>query len=64
MTQKNADGVANLLASLSGQSVTFTPSGFPCTGGKIEIEVQAIDNLGNMDSDKAPGTVFRVCEPK
>jgi hypothetical protein len=64
VTRQNSNGVATVVATLSGQSVTFTPSAFPCSGSGVEVEVVAIDELGNMASDKVPGSVFRHCDPK
>lgn len=64
ITRKDATGVVQTLATLSGATTTFTPtSGFLCGYTPITISVSAINPLGELDNDSVDGVVYRFCPP-
>ncbi|MES1183828.1 MAG: DNRLRE domain-containing protein [Myxococcales bacterium] len=65
VTRKDATGVQQTLATLSGATTTFTPSGpgFVCGNVPITINVTAINPLGELDQDSVDAMVYRFCAP-
>jgi serine protease len=64
VTKVSFTGVSSPVATFAGQSVSFTPTAFPCGSTKIDLSVTAINDLGQMDNDHVQGTVYKQCEPE
>jgi len=64
LTRTTMAGLTTTIASPSGQSTTFTPTGFACGFTPINITVTAINKLGQVANDSVVGIVHRFCQPR
>lgn len=64
LTKVDGDGVTRPFASLNGQTVSFTPSGFRCGTSAVRLNVLAINQTGERAHDVVNATVGRFCDPE